>query len=456
LPFGFFLFLNAAKLRNPLLLQRKDWNRIGKLAAEIIHDSLARRQLKQEIKERDILLRVAQKISSSLSLNKVLLSIIQSLRRVVPFDSGAIFLLNRKTGEIEHATDVGYPDNHRQLLNLKIGEGVSGWVAKAGRAINVPNVQSDPRYINADPKTQSEVAVPIRRGKEILGVFNLESHRKAAFTPRQIRLLEALAGSAAIAIQNARLYRQTMEKRELEKDLYIARTIQQALLPHRLPNNSRVSFAAYTRASRQVGGDFYDALRLADGNISIAVADVSGKSVPGALMMVALHTIYRGELRRGRQTSDIVSRVNRAFCEKITTGHFATFFHAILYPRTKRLVYCNAGHNPAVLVKKDGRSEELAATGIPMGVLRDAQYTEREIRFEPGDVLVAYSDGITEAENEQEELFGKERLLHIIQHRRLETAGKIKAGIIGAVEKFSQGRPNQDDITLIVSKMRDR
>jgi sigma-B regulation protein RsbU (phosphoserine phosphatase) len=309
-PFGFFLFLDANHTFDGAVFRGKEWKRMAKVAREIVRDVLAHKQHRQEIKERDTLLRVAQKISSSLSLDKVLLSIIESLRRVVPFDSGAIFLLNRETKEIEHAIDIGYPERHRQLLKMKIGEGVSGWVAKTGRAINVPDVHADPRYINVDPKTKSEVAVPIRRGKELLGVFNLESHRYAAFTPRQIRLLEAFAGSAAVAIQNARLYRQTLEKRELEKDLYIARHIQQALLPHRLPNNRQVSFAAYTRASRQVGGDFYDALRLADGGISIAVADVSGKSVPGALMMVALHTIFRSELRRGRRTSEIISWVN--------------------------------------------------------------------------------------------------------------------------------------------------
>ena len=452
-PYGFFLFLNADNPQLKTFLQGKEWSRIGKLAYEIVRDVVARKQHKQEIKERDTLLRVAQKISSSLSLDKVLLSIIESLRHVVPLDSGAIFLINRETREIEHATDVGYPDKHRQLLKMKIGEGVSGWVAKTGRAINVPDVKSEPRYINADPKTKSEVAVPIRRGNQILGVFNLESHKYAAFTPRQIKLLEAFAGSAAVAIQNAWLYRQTLEKRELEQDLNIARNIQQALLPHRLPNNSLVSFAAFTRASRQVGGDFYDALRLADGNISIAVADVSGKSVPGALMMVALHTIFRGELRRGRRTSEIITQVNRAFSEKITVGHFATFFHAIIYPRTKRLVYCNAGHNPVILVKKDCNVEQLEATGIVLGIMRDAKYAEHEVQFEPGDVLVAYSDGITEAENERDELFGKERLVRFIQKQRMETACKIKAGIIGAVEMFSQGKPNQDDITLIVAKM---
>ncbi len=449
---GLFLLINPEFFNNPTALNDERIQQLARIARQLALNEIQEVQHRQEVLERDILLKLAQRISSSLRLERVLENIIDSLKLVVPYDSAAIFLLNHKTREIEYEIARGYSAEARKMLRMKIGQGLSGWVAQKGRPIIVPDVSKDSRYIKADPKTRSELAVPIKSGRKILGVFNLESHKLNAFTPHQAELLEAFAGSAAIAIQNARLYQMVVEKRELEKDLLVARKIQLALLPHKMPRAGRIVLSAYSRPSRQVGGDLYDAVKLADGNIAVAVADVSGKGVPGALLMASLHTIYRAEIRRGLAASRLVSLVNRHFCESASDGNFATFFHAIIHPKENQIEYCNAGHNAAILVRRNGNVEQLESTGIILGFMRDAEYDDFKVAFEPGDVLVAYSDGITEAENEHEEMFGKERLISVVQELRPQTPAKIKKGIIEALKEFTSFGKIQDDVTLLVVK----
>ncbi len=453
---GLFLLINPGYLNSPSALENEQIHQLARIARQIALNEIQEIQHRQEAFERDILLKLAQRISSSLRLERVLENIIDSLKLVVPYDSAAIFLLNHKTREIEYEIARGYSEEARKLLRMKVGQGLSGWVAQKGRPVIVPDVTKDPRYIKADPQTRSELAVPIRSGGKILGVFNLESHKLNAFTPHQAELLEAFAGSAAIAIQNARLYKMVVEKRELEKDLLVARKIQLALLPHKMPRAGRIVLSAYSLPSRQVGGDLYDAVKLADGNIAIAVADVSGKGVPGALLMASLHTIYRAEIRRGLSAARLMTRVNRHFCESASDGNFATFFHAIIHPKERQIEYCNAGHNAAILVRHDGSVEQLESTGIILGFMREAKYQDVQVNFEPGDVLVAYSDGITEAENAHEEMFGKDRLISVVQELRPMTPAKIKKGIIEALRDFTHFGKIQDDVTLLVVKYMEK
>lgn len=449
---GLFFFINAASLTPEVNLRHKSFRTITALAREILLEELKELQHRREVLERDILLRLAQKVSSSLRLETVLDTIIDSLRVVVPYDSAAIFILNQRTGEIDYQAARGYTREAKQKLRLKIGQGISGWVAKSGKIVNVPDVRKEPRYIMADPQTRSELAVPISRGRKILGVFNLESHRPRAFSSHQANLLQAFAGSAAVAIQNAKLYQLAVEKKELEKDLQIAHEIQRALLPRELPTSRKISVSAFNKPSRQIGGDFYDAVSFSDGNVALAVADVSGKGISGALMMATLHTIYRNELREGLGVDKIVERVNRKFSEHTTAGNFATFFQAVIDFKNNQLEYCSAGHNPAILMHKNGESEFLEATGIILGFVKDAKFEARRARFRQGDLIVIYSDGITEAENDNEELFGKDRLIELVRQLRDQSAAKIKSGIIRAVDNFHAKASAQDDVTLIVAK----
>ncbi len=452
---GIFVFVNSRFRLTELNAHAAQLAELQHFLVQFVTFFVKSRMQKREALERDILLKVARKISSSLRLETVLNSIIDSLRQVVPYDSAALFLINHSSGEIDFEIARGYSAQARKKLHLKIGQGVSGWVAKTGRSLIVRDVTREPRYVCVDPKTRSELAVPIRAGRKIIGVFNLESHRCDVYTPRRKKLLEAFAASAAVAIQNARLYRLSLEKRELEKELTIAMKIQQTLLPRSLPSTRCLKLTAFNQPSKRVGGDLYDAFRTGDGRIAIAVGDVSGKGVPGAILMATLHAIYRTEIRRDFSPRRLITRINKQFRENIEVGNFATFFHGVVDVAKHRVTYCNAGHNPAILLRADGSRELLHSTGLILGLMADAVYEEKSVSFAPGDLLLAYSDGIVEAENSREELFGLDRLTEVVAKTRQEKVHVIKREILAALKQFGHKLAAQDDITFMILKFED-
>ncbi len=449
---GVYIFVNSRFQRSELIQHAAQIANLQQFLAHFVTFFIKSRMQKREALERDILLKVAREISSSLKLETVLNSIIDSMRKVVPYDSAALFLINHNTGKIDYEIARGYSQQARNQLHLKIGQGVSGWVAKTGRSLIVRDVSREPRYVRVDPDTRSELAVPIRAGRKVIGVFNLESHRCDVYTPRRKKLLEAFAASAAVAIQNARLYRVSLEKKELEKELSIATKIQQTLLPRSLPSTRSLKLIAFNQPSKRVGGDLYDAFRTVDGRIAMAVGDVSGKGVPGAILMATLHAIYRTEIRRDLSPKRLITRINKQFHENIEVGKFATFFHAVVDIDGRMITYCNAGHNPAILLRADGSHELLHSTGLILGLIADAEYQEKKIDFMPGDLLVAYSDGIVEAENKDEELFGLERLIEVVAKNHRENVHVIKKAILTALKQFSHKLAAQDDITFMVLK----
>ncbi|RMD89590.1 MAG: GAF domain-containing protein, partial [Calditrichaeota bacterium] len=384
--------------------------------------------------------------------NKVLNTIIDSLKEVVPYDAAVIFLINEKTCEIEQEVSRGYNPDFIQKLHLKVGQGLSGWVAKTGQPILVPDVRKDKRYVVADPQTLSEIAVPLMRGKKIIGVFNVESKKVNAYTWQDVELLKTFASQATITIENARLFKEALHKRYLEKELEVAREIQKALLPKRLPKVKRFAFAALNVPSEQVGGDFYDAIKLADGTVSLAIADVSGKGTPGAILMSNLSATFRSQVRRDLPPDVILERVNKLFCETITSGSFATFFYGKLNPRTKSFEYANAGHNPPLLIRSDGSMEFLKKGGLIMGFLPRVEYNREEVQLAPGDLLIMYTDGLTEAENKKGQLFGTERLIKVVKKHTKLPPTVVKRKIFQELKKFLKGSPLSDDVTLLLVK----
>ncbi len=405
-----------------------------------------------EIVERDTLLKIALKLSSSLKVEHILEQMVIALQKVVPFNMAVIFLINQETGEFDYKIAHGFSEDARRKLHLKLNQGVTGWVAQTGKAIIIPNVKKHPRYVEVDLRVKSEVSVPITIGAKTIGVFTLSSKYLYAFNQKQLKMLQAFASSASIALQNARLYRQTLQKREIDKDLQVAKQIQKALLQRRLPNSRRLHFSAYNKPSKQVGGDLYNVIQLTHGKIALSVGDIAGKGVSGAILMATLQAIYRTEIRRDLEADALLDLVNQQFAETIEVGRFATFFHSLIYPDERKIEYCSAGHNPAVVMHENGKYELLEATGIILGLTKDANYSKKNVAFEPGDVLVAYSDGVTEAENKNDEQFGLKNLLTAIKQAKNQNPTGIKKHILNNLRDFSAQTAHQDDITIVVAK----
>lgn len=459
------LFLHTGdKLRGVILLgngqQPIRWSeaesgllqKIARQAGKLIEQWSLHNKIRRVAKEKSVLLEVGKKISASLDLRKVLNAIIDSLNTVVPYDAAVIFLINDRTGEIEHQVFRGYHQGHLESIHLKVGQGLSGWVAKQGKPVLVPDVRKDDRYVRSNPHTRSEMAVPLIRGHEVIGAFNVESNRLNAYTRHDLELLQAFANQATISIENARLYEEALQKREVYQELRVARDIQRALLPKSMPAVKGFSFAALNMPSRQVGGDFYDITQLSGGTIALAVGDVSGKGTPGAILMGNLSATYRGQIRREFPPAQLMERVNKLFKENIAEEHFATFFHGRLDPEQRVLEYCNAGHNPPALVRADGSVEFLKEGGLILGFLSGVEYNQGLVKLSSGDVLVLYTDGITEAENEREELFGVERLTEVVRSYGHLRANDLKCRLLEEIKSFTRGTPLPDDVTLLIIK----
>ena len=287
------------------------------------------------------------------------------------------------------------------------------------------------------------------REPRTIGVLYLDSKRPGEFVASATtETLESLAASAAVAIENARLYRRAIEKARTDEELLIARQIQECILPPRRQTLGAFDFAAASIPGRAIGGDFVDYFELSDGRFGVGVADVAGKGPPAAILASLVLGLFSAWAESSRGPSETLSRVNQALLRRPLETRFTTFFYAELSP--KGLVsYCNAGHNFPILLRPDGSVARLETGGFPLGVLESATYEGGQATLSPEDVLVVFSDGVTEALDPNDEQFGEERLLACLRESRALDVGTILENVLGAVSDFVKLVP-QDDVTVLV------
>jgi len=404
--------------------------------------------------ERAVLLEVGRALALPLDLTQTLEAIMDQLRRIVHYDAAAIYLLDRETHEVVSEASRGYPPRF-QDDSLKIGEGIVGWVAKTGESVTVADARADTRYVAARPQTRSEIACPIVSRGRIIGVFNLENDDLDAYHEGHLEFLKTFASQAAAAIERARLLDQAMQARNLERELEIARGIQASFLPTTPPTMQGLDLAGLNIPYRDVGGDYYDWIRIVDNQIGLAICDVSGKGVAAALLMAAFRASLLAEIRNHYAIRRILQKVNRLLFESTEPGKFVTAFYGVLDAKNRVFTFSNAGHNPPLLLHADGRAEWLTEGGLPLGVLEDSSYEERPTPLASGDVLVLYTDGVTEAANEHEEEFGVERLERLVRETARRPAAEIVEAIRTQVNAFTGARHLNDDLTLLVARLVD-
>jgi len=244
--------------------------------------------------------------------------------------------------------------------------------------------------------------------------------------------------------------------KELERkraELQIAREIQVSFLPEKIPIMAGLELAAMSLPAKEVGGDFYDTVELPDNRIGLVIADVSGKGVPAALFMALSRTVVRANALWHHHANEAIHDANTLIAEDSKSGMFVTLFYGVVDAAAKTLTYVNAGHNPPILLKRSGEIVELKATGIILGVMEDMEYEERTIGLESGDLLVFYTDGITEAINPGEQQFGEERLIATIREHRALSSDDIIKKVQAAVLAFCGSEPQFDDMTLMTLKV---
>jgi len=409
------------------------------------------RNLEKEKLALELMREVSHTLLSTLHVSEVLERIVVGLGRLVAYDAVGIFLL-RPDGSIEQAIARGYQVDLDRVCQ-KVGAGVIGWSISTGKPAIIPDVQVDERYINARDSTRSEMVAPLVSRGRVIGAFNLESDRLAAYSREDLKRLSTFADSAAVAIEVARLHEEAVRARRFEEDLAIARQIQLTFLPQQAPRLPGYDLAGLNVPSQEVGGDYYDFVDVAPGQLGLAIGDVAGKGVPAGLIMASFRASLLAEVRNNYAISTILSKVNRLLIESTEPSRFVTAFYGVLDIAERRLTYSSAGHFPAILVHEDGSIVELSEGGTVLGAFPEMVFPEDHRPLRPGDMLVLYTDGVTEARNRAGEEFGTGRLLDMAVTARARPAAKIVAAIEKAVRSFSKRKVPEDDLTLIVLKV---
>ena len=411
-----------------------------------------------------MLLDITKTISRSLDLDEVLNLVMDTLDSLIPYDAAGIYLVKcsqplfETDGELDetcvfHTQAVrGYEIDDLQELHLKMGEGLIGHVAVTGKPYVSHDVRTDPRYINARPRTNSEMVAPIISNNEVIGVFDLESDELNAYSNDDLEVLMLLASQVAIIIEKVMLHEQMIEKQRLETQLEVARQVQLELLPGRDPRLENFDISAYNFPTEEVSGDYYDWVRIYDDQIGIVIADVSGKGVPAALLMAFLRASLRAATHIGYAPHISMSKVNYLLWESIERNQFVTAFYGILDATNRTLSYSNAGHSPALLMKADGSERFEERGGVPLGMFRDSRYYEYFETIEPGDVFVLYTDGVTEAMNSTDEEYGRDRLVTAVRACRELPAREMIDFIHRELTAWTDGRGAHDDVTFFIIK----
>lgn len=409
-----------------------------------------------------LLLDITKKISRSLDLQEVINLMMDTLGTLLPYDAAGIFIIQAQKGAGEAGAQSsavyraeavrGYDIDDLVELRLKMGEGIIGYVATTGEPVISPDVHNDPRYVNARRETHSEMVAPIISNDEVIGVFDLESDQVNTYTADDLQVLMLLASQVAIIIEKVMLHEQLVEKKRLEGQLEVARQVQLELLPPSDPNLEGFDISAYNFPTEEVSGDYYDWVRIYEDQIGMVIADVSGKGVPAALLMAFLRASLRAAIHIGYAPHISMAKVNYLLWESIERNQFVTAFYAVLDASNKTLAYTNAGHNPPLVLDRDGRTRFIERGGLPLGMFRDTRYYEYYVSIEPGQVIVLYTDGVTEATNSDGEEYGRERLAQAVMEAQDASAREMISRIHRDVIEWTGGTGATDDITFFIIK----
>lgn len=299
-----------------------------------------------------------------------------------------------------------------------------------------------------------QVLAPMRIQDETKGLIALGPKiTQAPYADDELEFLQTLGNLAMISIENARLFEETLEKKRLEEELNIARDIQRRLLPKELPKLDGFELAAVNVSSQQVGGDYYDCISIDGHRYGIAIADVSGKGVPAALLMANLQASLRAFVRADVPLTTMVSRISDIIHENTGIDKYITFFYGALDTQAMTFTYCNAGHNPPYLFHRDGSFQKLEEGGVILGIMPGSQYRAESVELKPGDVVVMYTDGVTEAMNPKDEEFDEFRLEAVVREHLDQPASQIIEHVAQAVREFAGSHPQSDDITMFVVRV---
>jgi len=433
-------------------------------------------ELERKIYEMEKLYRLGVQVSSTLDINIVPKLCVNTTVEVLEAKIGWLFLVNEKNklslgsmAKFEEGTD---RSNNSQLkgsvkiikrekkLSLKEEESIVGWVIKnkkplLANSVDATEFLSNSIYKEAGFKINSTLCTPLLVKNKVIGAIQVCNKKDdTPFNSEDQHLLVSFAVHAAIAIENAKLYQEVVEKERMEKELEIAHKLQTSILPDKPPQIEGYQIAAMSQPAKEVGGDFYDFIDVAKNKIGLAIGDVAGKGLPAALFMALSRSFLRAQAIGSLKTDVVLTKTNKLIAQDSREGMFVTALYAILDTRERVLKLSNAGHNPPILFHSTtGKHEVLKTRSLVLGALEEVQFQEKEIILKTKDIIVFYTDGVTETMDRNKQQFGMEKLIELLKDNpQLQAAELIKL-IHKKVEEFSEGQPQFDDFTLMIVKV---
>lgn len=428
----------------------------------------------QRINEQAALLKLSNALLSLHDLQAVVDQVVEIVAEVLESDACALVLADDDE-QVDFRASVGW-----DLSKLSDGarlqfapEAPAGLSYYSGEPVWVDDFETDERFAHPSFASKlgfrSALAVPVTHSGDTIGSLIVHTRGLRRFDDEEARLMQLMANQAAIAIEQARLQERALVEQRLRKELEVAQRIQASFLPEEMPDLLGWGFGVHYAAAREVGGDFYDFIKLHDpterpaglpghfldgrGLLGLVVADVSDKGVPAALFMALSRTLARAVTVSGRRPADAIQRLNELILDNNRTNQFITLFYGALDPQKSKLCFVNAGHNPPLLARGEtGDVSALRVRGIALGVINAIELVESEVCFEAGDVLLMYTDGVIDALNAEDEVFGMERLTEMLVENRHLPAQELVDTIVGSVRDFCAEGEAFDDITLVAVK----
>jgi len=408
------------------------------------------------VKRLSTLIEVNGLISSTLNLDEILENVMVISKQVMNADASSLMLIDERTNELVYQVALGkVGEKLKQEFRLKMGQGIAGTVAQEGQPLLIEDVYTHPKFFRGHDdatgyRTKSMIAVPLKVGPRITGIAQVINRLDdVPFDADDLELFIALCGMAAIAIENAKMHKSLMEKQRLVKDMEFARTVQESFLPQHAPEVRGYKFGSHYTPAQEVGGDFYDFILLDSERTGIVIGDVSGKGVPAALYMAKLGSDLRTLAFTEAGPASALTKLNVLLAERSRRGMFATLLYIELNGQTGSLTLANAGHLPLLIKKADGTVMKFPPAGsAPLGILAGMVFGQQNSSLGPGDTVVLYTDGIIEAMNAREELYGFERLEALIAASPADPE-LLNSAIINDVNLFTGLSPQHDDMTLV-------
>lgn len=401
--------------------------------------------------------KVGVTLLASATLDETLRQVARLVFDAVPAERCLIMLREEETKELRvRAAEMRDQGGKVDVGEVRVSRTIVEEVVRQGRSVLTSDAQHDPRFMSSTITFQgirSVLAVPLGVGENVFGMIYADSPLATTrFSEDHLKVLTTLGSVAAIRVENTRLLEEHMEQQHHERELQLAREIQQRFQPTAPPIVHGYELQGISFPSYQIGGDYYDFINCADGRLVVALGDVSGKGTSAALLMSSLHAAVHAQVASCRPITETIGAVNRYLADNTPANRFVTLFYAELDPLTGSLAFINAGHNPPIIAHAGGTMEHLAAGGLPLGIVPDFDYREGRTQLQPGDVLVSYSDGVNETQNPKGEEFGMTRLQEVISQNLERSAAAIRDKIEASLSAFAQGTPAVDDITLLIVK----